>query len=131
MRVGPPALAAAILLLFSIPVIAHHGAVSYDITKILTFKGTVTRVQWMNPHAEIEMDVTDAPGKTQKYTVESISPLSLTRIGWTQNSIKPGDQIVVTGNLSKNGTHIIRLKKIVFPAGNELTIHSGEDYADQ
>lgn len=131
MRVGPPALAAAILLLFSIPVIAHHGAVSYDITKMLTFKGTVTRVQWMNPHAEIEMDVTDAAGKTQKYTVESISPLSLTRIGWTQNSIKPGDQIVVTGNLSKNGTHIIRLKKIVFPAGNELTIHSGEDYADQ
>jgi hydrogenase maturation factor len=85
----------------------------------------------MNPHAEIEMEVNDAAGKTQKYTVESISPLSLTRIGWTQNSIKPGDQIVVTGNLSKNGRHIIRLKKIVFPAGNELTIHSGEDYADQ
>jgi len=63
--------------------------------------------------------------------VESVSPLGLSRIGWTKDSLKPGDQITVTGNLSKNGTRILRLKKIVFPTGKELTIQSGEDYSGQ
>jgi Family of unknown function (DUF6152) len=128
---GPPALASILLLLVSVPIFAHHGAASYDITKMTTLKGTVTSIQWMNPHAEIAMEVNDATGKAQKYTVESVSPLGLSRIGWTQNALKPGDQITVTGNLSKNNTHIIRLKKIVFPTGKEFSIMSGEDYADQ
>jgi hypothetical protein len=128
---GPPALAAVLFLLVSVPIFAHHGAASYDITKMTTLKGTVTTIQWMNPHAEIEIEVNDAAGKAQKYIVESVSPLGLSRVGWTQNSLKPGDQITVTGNLSKNNTHFLRLKKIVFPTGKELSIQSGEDYADQ
>jgi hypothetical protein len=129
--VGPPALAACVLLLVSVPIFAHHGAASYDITKMMTLKGTVTTIQWMNPHAEIEIEVNDTAGKTQKYIVESVSPLGLSRIGWTQSALKPGDQITVTGNLSKNNTHILRLKKIVFPTGKELTLQNGEDYAGQ
>jgi hypothetical protein len=128
---GPPALAAVLLFLVSVPIFAHHGAASYDITRMTTLKGTVKSIQWMNPHAEIEIDVNDATGKAQKYIVESVSPLGLSRIGWTQNALKPGDQITVTGNLSKNNAHFIRLKKIVFPTGKELSIMSGEDYADQ
>jgi hypothetical protein len=128
---GPPAMAAALFLLVSVPIFAHHGAASYDISKMTTLKGTVTSIQWMNPHAEIDMDVNDSTGKVQKYIVESVSPLGLSRIGWTQNALKPGDQITVTGNLSKNNSHFIRLKKIVFPTGKELSIMSGEDYADQ
>jgi hypothetical protein len=128
---GPPVSAAVFFLLVSVPIFAHHGAASYDITKMTTLKGTVTSIQWMNPHAEIDMDVNDATGKVQKYIVESVSPLGLSRIGWTQNALKQGDQITVTGNLSKNNTHFIRLKKIVFPTGKELSIMSGEDYPDQ
>ena len=128
---GPPALASILLLLVSVPIFAHHGAASYDISKMTTMKGTVTNIRWVNPHAEIDMEVNDAMGKAQKYIVESVSPLGLSRIGWTQSALKPGDQITVTGNLSKNNTHIIRLKKIVFPTGKELSIMSGEDYADQ
>ena len=128
---GPPALASTLLLLVSVPIFAHHGAASYDISKMTTIKGTVTSIRWTNPHAEIDMEANDATGKAQKYTVESVSPLGLSRIGWTQNALKPGDQITVTGNLSKNNTHIIRLKKIVLPTGKELSIMSGEDYADQ
>ena len=128
---GPPALAAVLFLFVSVPMFAHHGAASYDISKMTTLKGTVTGIQWMNPHAEIDIDVNDATGKVQKYIVESVSPLGLSRIGWTQNALKPGDQVTVTGNLSKNNTHFIRLKKIVFPTGKELSIMSGEDYADQ
>jgi hydrogenase maturation factor len=96
-----------------------------------TLKGTVTNIQWMNPHASIFIEVNDTAGQVQKYLVESVSPLGLSRIGWTKDALKPGDQITVTGNLSKNGTHILRLKKIVFPTGKELTIQSGEDYSGQ
>lgn len=85
----------------------------------------------MNPHATIDIDVSETTGKIQKYTVESVSPLGLSRNGWTKDSLKPGDQITVTGNLSKNGTHILRLKKIVFPDGKVLTLQNGEDYPSQ
>ena len=128
---GPPVLAGVFLLLVSVPVFAHHGAASYDTSKMTTLKGTITNIQWINPHATIDIDVADAAGKTQKYTVESVSPLGLSRVGWTKDSLKLGDQITVTGNLSKNGTRILRLKKIVFPGGNELTLQNGEDYPNQ
>jgi hypothetical protein len=128
---GPPARAAAFLLLVSVPILAHHGAASYDTSKMTTFKGTVTSVQWINPHATVDIEVTDAAGKAQKYIVESVSPLGLSRLGWTKDSLNLGDQITVTGNLSKNGTHILRLKKIVFPTGKELTLQNGEDYPSQ
>ena len=128
---GPPALAAVLFLLVSVPIFAHHGAASYDISKMTTLKGIITSIQWMNPHATIDIDVSETTGKTQKYTVESVSPLGLSRNGWTKDSLKPGDQITVTGNLSKNGTHILRLKKIVFPDGKVLTLQNGEDYPSQ
>jgi len=128
---GPPLLGVVVLLAVSVPIFAHHGAVSYDISKMTTLKGTVTSIQWMNPHTEVDIEVNDAAGKPEKYIVESVSPLGLSRIGWTKSSLKPGDQITVTGNLSKNGTHILRLKKIVFPSGEELTLQNGEDYPSQ
>jgi hypothetical protein len=125
------ALCAVLLLLVSSPLSAHHGAASYDTAIMTTLKGTITNIQWMNPHVEIDIEANDTTGKPQNYTVESVSPLGLSRNGWTKNSLKPGDQITVTGNLSKNGTHILRLKKIVFPTGKELTLQNGEDYAGQ
>ena len=127
---GPPALA-ALLLLLAVPVLAHHGAASYDTSKLITLKGTITSIQWVNPHATIDIEVNEAAGKTQKYIVESVSPLGLSRLGWTKDSLNTGDQITVTGNLSKNGTRILRLKKIVFPTGKELTLQNGEDYPNQ
>jgi hypothetical protein len=128
---GPPLLGVIALSWLSVPIFAHHGAASYDISKMTTLKGTVTSIQWMNPHTEVDVEVNDAAGKPEKYIVESVSPLGLSRIGWTKSSLKPGDQITVTGNLSKNGTHILRLKKIVFPSGEEITLQNGEDYPSQ
>ena len=65
---GPPALASILLLLVSVPIFAHHGAASYDITKMTTLKGTVTSIQWMNPHAEIDMEVNDAADSSIGYS---------------------------------------------------------------
>jgi hypothetical protein len=128
---GPPALAVVLFFLAAVPIFAHHGAASYDTSKMTTLKGTVTNVEWINPHAEIFIEVNDTAGQAQKYMVESISPLSLSRIGWTKDVLKPGDQVTVTGNLPKNGTHILRLKKIILHNGKEFTIMSGEDYSGQ
>jgi hypothetical protein len=113
---------AVVLLLVSAPVFAHHGAASYDMDKITTLNGTVTDYQFMNPHTVIIFDVNDASGNSQKWTAEALSATSMVRQGWSKNALKPGDHVTVIGNISKNGSHTIRLSKIVLPTGKELTI---------
>ena len=112
----------SVLLLVSAPVHAHHGAASYDTNKLTTLKGTVTDFQFMNPHSVIFFNVSDAAGTAEKWTAEALSATSMSRQGWTKNILKPGDQVTVIGNISKNGTHTMRLNKVVLPTGKELTI---------
>jgi hypothetical protein len=119
------------LLLFSAPILAHHGASAYESKKMTTLKGTVTNFQFMNPHTEIVFEVKDDSGKVEKWTAEAASLLSMSRLGWNKNSFKPGDQITVVGNCAKNGSHSMRLRKVVMPNGKETVMDRGEDYADQ
>ena len=114
----------------SAPAFAHHGAAAYE-TKLTTLKGTVTEFQFVNPHAQILFEVSDASGKNRKWIAESVSPAAMSRSGWTRNTLKPGDPVTVTGNCSKNGTPAMRLSKIVLADGRELDITRGEDYAGQ
>ena len=118
------------LSLLSTPLIAHHGASVYDSTKLTTMKGTVTNFQFMNPHTEILFDVTGADGKVEKWTGEAPSLTTMSRQGWNKNLFKPGDQITFVGNAAKNGSHIMRLRKVVFPNGKETVMDRGEDYAE-
>jgi hypothetical protein len=124
-----PACAAAVFFV-CIPIFAHHGAASYD-PKLTTLKGTVTEFRFVNPHSEIFFDATDASGKVQKWVAEAVSVASLSRYGWTKNTMKPGDRISITGNAAKNGSYSMRLSKLVLPNGKELSVERGEDYADQ
>jgi hypothetical protein len=112
------------------PAIAHHGASVYDSTKLTTMKGTVTDFQFMNPHTEILFDVTGANGKVEKWTGEAPSLTTMYRLGWNKTLFKPGDQITFVGNAAKNGSHIMRLRKVVFPNGKETVMDRGEDYAE-
>ena len=116
--------------LVSAPLSAHHGASVYDSTKLTTMKGTVTDFQFMNPHTEILFDVTGADGKVEKWTAEAPSLTTMARIGWNKTLFKPGDQITFVGNLAKSGSHIMRLRKVVFPNGKETVMDRGEDYAE-
>ena len=116
--------------LSSAPLFAHHGASVYDSTKLTTFKGTVTEFQFMNPHTEILFDVTGADGKVEKWTGEAPSLTTMSRNGWNKSMFKPGDQITFVGNLAKNGSHIMRLRKVVFANGKESVMDRGEDYAE-
>src|ERR1700704_4458323 len=91
------------LLTVSVPLFAHHGNASYDSTKTVTVKGTVTDYIWANPHVFLEVDAKDTSGNTLHWTIEAQNPLSQTEVGWTKNTFKPGDEVIVEIIPAKNG----------------------------
>ena len=109
------------LLVVSVPLFAHHGYASYDTDKKVVLKGTVTRWIWSNPHCLVQMDVTDDSGHVVHWVAESENPSTLTRIGWTEKSLKPGDQITLTALPVKSGNPVGRIIEIVLPNGEKLT----------
>ena len=119
------------LLTASAPLFAHHGASAYDSKKLTTLKATVTDFQFMNPHSEIFFEVKNADGQVEKWSAEAASMVTMSRLGWTKTLFKPGDQITVVGNCARNGSHTMRLSKVVLANGKEYGVQRGEDYADQ
>ena len=99
---------------------AHHGVSAYDVTKQITLKGVVTSFEFINPHSELRLDVTDESGHKVTWLCEAGSLNFLVRRGWSRNSLKPGDEITVMGNVAKNGVPNLRLTKVVLPDGKEL-----------
>jgi uncharacterized protein DUF6152 len=120
-RLLPLLLGAAVLLLVSGPVMAHHGRSNYDVSTTATVKGIVTEFEWVNPHALIHFDVTDESGKVEKWIGETNSPNTLSRQGWTKNTVKVGEEITLIGHRVKGGGNYINFRKIVFSDGRELS----------
>jgi hypothetical protein len=110
---------AAGLCLGSLPGFAHHGAAEYDNTKTISLQGKVTTLQYLNPHALILFTVKDDKGQTAEWTAELQSPNLLSRRGWSRSTLKPGDQIIVTGHPVKNGAKAMSGQKVVFTDGRE------------
>ena len=115
-------LAAIFCVVFiSAPLLAHHGEANYDTDKTVSVKGTVTDFQFINPHVQINLDVKNDKGETEKWIGEARSPAMLSRYGgWDKNTIKVGDVITFYGHRTKNGTPFMRLEKIVMADGMEL-----------
>jgi hypothetical protein len=109
------------LLFLSPPIFAHHSAAEYDATKVVSVKGAVTQFEWSNPHAYIYLDVKDDKGDVEKWTVELASLGMLSRFNWRRDTVKPGDQITAFGNRARDGRTTMRLDKIVFASGQELS----------
>jgi len=86
---------AVVLLMAATAAEAHHSFAMYDHTRTLTLKGTVTKFQWTNPHAYLEIDVRDTKGAVKHYTLEGTSINMMQRIGWRSNMIRFGDSIKV------------------------------------
>jgi hypothetical protein len=116
-------LVTAVLLLLSFggATYAHHATASFDMTTSSTVKGTVTGFDWTNPHAYIYLDVKDAKGAIEKWSVEMGTIGMLARAGWRRDTVKAGDEITVTGNRAKDSKPFLRLIKLVFADGRELT----------
>lgn len=93
-------------LLAVTPLLAHHSfSAEYDSKKPVTLKGTVTKIDWMNPHVYFFIDVEDDAGKVVNWGFEMGPPNLLKNSGWTKNTMKVGDVIIVSGTLAKDGTN--------------------------
>jgi uncharacterized protein DUF6152 len=115
------ALCASLLLLFSIPVFAHHGGSSlYDMGKSTTVKATITDFVWANPHCEISFDGIDETGKPRHWTIEAHPPNIMVTHGWTRRSLKPGDAVSITFHPGQNGGAWGKMIKVNWPDGKEL-----------
>jgi hypothetical protein len=104
-RLGPAVGTACASLLIAVsPVLAHHSfAAEFDSAKPITVKGTIQKLEWVNPHAYFWLDVKDANGKVTTYAFEALSPNALARQGWDRNSLKKGEEVTVDGYLAKDG----------------------------
>ena len=108
-------------VLFSGPfVFAHHGLARFDTTHIVTMQGTITKFQWINPHAYVYADITDQHGKTANWMLECGSLGMLSRFGWSPDVVKPGDKVTVHGFVAKDGSAYMALQKIDLPNGKSL-----------
>ena len=108
------------LLMVSIPLFAHHGYAAYDTDKKVTLKGTVTRFVWSNPHCMVQLDVSDESGHVMHWIAETENPSAMIRVGWTDKSLKVGDQITLTALPVKSGAPVGRIIDIVLPDGQKL-----------
>jgi hypothetical protein len=103
MRLGMLGLFAGVLLAVA-PAMAHHSfAAEYDAKKPVTLKGIVTKVEWLNPHVYIFIDVTDTKGDIVNWAIEIGPPNILGRTGWNRNTMKVGDEVSVEGYLARDG----------------------------
>ena len=114
-------LATFVLLGVQGPSAAHHSfAAEFDSQKPITLKGVVVRWEMINPHGWITMDVTAADGKTTQWMVETSNPNGLMRLGWTKNSLRPGDNITVDGYLAKDGSSTANAARITLADGSKV-----------
>lgn len=101
--------ASAAVLAISLPGFAHHGNAAYDVSKTITVKGIVTEWFWANPHCLLKFDAKDEKGEVQHWVVEANNVPSMSKVGWTKGSFKPGDEVSITMTPAKNGSPVGRI----------------------
>ncbi|HEV2520805.1 MAG TPA: DUF6152 family protein [Candidatus Acidoferrales bacterium] len=119
-KLAASSVAVIVLLAVSVPLFAHHGNAVYDTEKKVTIKGTVTRWIWSNPHCMIQLDATDDSGHVVHWIVETENPSSMIRYGWTDKSVKVGDEVTVDALPVKTGLPVGRIIDVVLPGGEKL-----------
>jgi hypothetical protein len=123
-------LVAGLGLLAPTGALAHHSfAAEYDVKKPITLKGTVTKVEWTNPHARFYLEVKDASGKVETWNLELVSPNVLVRNGWSRHTLNVGDQVTVEGSQAKDGSQMANARTVTLADGKKIFAGPGGDAA--
>jgi hypothetical protein len=116
-------LTGVVVLAFGLPIAAHHSfAAQFDRDKPITLKGTVTRLEWANPHVYFYIDVTNAKGVTENWAIEGQAPSVLYRAGFRKDSTKYGDIVTVDGYLARDGSRLVNMATATLADGRKLFV---------
>ena len=130
-RLFIPLVAAVITALGAQSAGAHHSfAAEFDANSPIEIMGTVTKVAWANPHTFFYIDVTNAKGEIEAWALEMGSPNGLMRRGWTRDSMKIGDVVMVAGSRAKDGSFKGNARSVTLSTGQKLFAGSSQDNAE-
>ena len=104
---------------------AHHSfAAEFDANQPVTLRGTITKMEWINPHSWLHIDVKNDDGTTSAWMIEGATPNTLLRRGFTRDAVKPGTEITIVGYRAKNGANRANGRDLVLPDGSRLFMAS-------
>jgi hypothetical protein len=119
------AVAGVATLLAAAPLVAHHAfSAEFDANQPIVLKGTVSKTEWINPHAWVYIDVTGPDGRVENWAIECGAPNALLRRGWSKNSLPIGVEIVVDGFRAKDGSTTANARDITTPDGRKVFVGS-------
>jgi hypothetical protein len=117
----------ALLCVGARPVLAHHSfAAEFDASKPVTLHGTITKLEWINPHSWLHVDVKNDDGTTTEWMVEAATPNTLLRRGFTRDTVKAGTEITVIGYQAKSGAHRANGRDLILADGSRLFMGSAD-----
>jgi len=120
-RLLPTLATLAVLSIAAAPLLAHHAfSAEFDANKQVILKGTITKMEWINPHAWLHMNVKDADGKVTAWDIELGPPNALIKRGWNTSSVPAGLAVVVEGYQAKDGANRANGREVTLPDGKKL-----------
>src|SRR3954469_20586046 len=122
--------AAGMIAVAGVSLLAHHSfAAEFDINKPITLSGTVTKVEWVNPHVYVYLDVKDTSGKVTAWALSSLGPAAARRAGVTRANFGQGQTVTINGYHAKDNSNFAFMRKMTFADGHSVELWLGDDEA--